>query len=80
MSEEDARMLAAQIIEVGSDAFGGGMIRAAIDMAISAEREACAKICDDHSYLSPCDQCSGSIEPATCADVLSVAIRSRGKP
>ena len=24
MSEEDARMLAAQIIEVGSDAFGGG--------------------------------------------------------
>jgi hypothetical protein len=48
-----------------------------VSFARSNEREACAKIADDHAENIPCGKCEGTTESIKCADVIADAIRAR---
>jgi hypothetical protein len=54
-----------------------GLIAKLLDAAAERQREIDAKIADAHSENWPCSQCSASVEPAQCADIIAASIRNQ---
>ena len=55
------------------------LIVTALINAVKAEREACAKVADEHGDLFPCGRCEAVMKPEKCSTVIADTIRSRGE-